>query len=166
MHFWFILLFSLNILGHGPHTGRCVPTDRPHKFGNISVCEVSSWCPIEDDRLVLGNDRPLITGSENHTVLVKNSIRFSYFGERFHRNNMPKHLCLYSSSDQETHLCNIFQLGNKKISIRVIHIIIGDIVRAAGGDYSTLATTGGVLAVHVQWSCNLDLDFMENCLPK
>ena len=25
--------------------------------------------------------RPLIMGSENHTVFIKNSIRFSYFGD-------------------------------------------------------------------------------------
>ena len=43
---------------------------------------------------------------------------------------------------------------------------LGDMVRAAEGDYGSLAATGGVLAIHIQWICNLDLDFMENCLPK
>ena len=33
--------------------------------------------------------RPLITGSEAHTAFIKNSIRFSHFGDTFHRNNMP-----------------------------------------------------------------------------
>ena len=28
-------------------------------------------CPVEDDRLVLGKERPLITGSEDHTVFIK-----------------------------------------------------------------------------------------------
>ena len=37
---------------------------------------------------------------------------------------------------------------------------------AAGGDYKTLSISGGVVAVHIQWICNLDWDFMENCLPK
>ena len=68
---------------------------------------------MEDDNLVLGRERPLIAGSEDHTVLIKNSIRFSYFGERFHRNNMPEHLCMYNSSDPDTWLCNIFKLGKK-----------------------------------------------------
>ena len=31
----------------------------------------SDRCPVEDDRLVLGKERPLITGSENHTVFIK-----------------------------------------------------------------------------------------------
>ena len=32
--------------------------------GNIIVCEIQSWCPVEDEGLVLGKERPLITGSE------------------------------------------------------------------------------------------------------
>ena len=39
-------------------------------------------------------------------------------------------------------------------------------VEAAGGDYEKLSVTGGVVAVHIQWICNLDFDFMEHCLPK
>ena len=31
-------------------------------------------CPVEDDRLVLGRSRPLITGSENHTAFIKVSL--------------------------------------------------------------------------------------------
>ena len=42
----------------------------------------------------------------------------------------------------------------------------GEIVSAAGGDYDKLSISGGVVAVHIQWICNLDWDFMENCLPK
>ena len=42
----------------------------------------------------------------------------------------------------------------------------GEIVEAAGGNYSTLSVNGGVVAVHIQWICNLDFDFMENCLPR
>ena len=30
-----------------------------------------SRCPVEDDRLVLGDKKPLITGSESHTVFIK-----------------------------------------------------------------------------------------------
>ena len=59
----------------------------------------------------MGKSRPLITGSEHHTVFIKNSIKFSYFGERFHRNNMPNKICLYNFSDPDTWLCNIFKLG-------------------------------------------------------
>ena len=42
----------------------------------------------------------------------------------------------------------------------------GEIVSAAGGDYTSLAVSGGVVAVHIQWLCNLDYDFLQYCLPK
>jgi len=134
---------------HGPQTGRCVRSDRQ---ANVSVCEISSWCPVEDDRLLLGNKRPLITGSQKHTAFIKNSIRFSHFGDRFHRNNMPHGICVYNFSDPATHLCPIFRLG--------------DIVEAAGGNYTKMSVKGGVVAIHISWICNLDFDFMKNCLPK
>ena len=80
---------------------------------NVTVCEIQSWCPVEvsrtvgsgwlggvsfgwfgyltsslqDDRLLL-NDTALISGSATHTVFIKNSIRFSYFGPQYHRNNL------------------------------------------------------------------------------
>ena len=41
----------------------------------ICICVIGSLdfcrCPVEDDRLVLGKVRPLITGSENHTAFIK-----------------------------------------------------------------------------------------------
>ena len=35
------------------------------------VENLNDRCPVEDDRLVLGKERPLITGSEDHTVFIK-----------------------------------------------------------------------------------------------
>ena len=69
-------------------------------------------------RLILGRRRPLIAGSELHTVYIKNSIRFSYFGEKYHRNNLPNGICRYDFDDNTTRLCNIFRLGEW------VHIII------------------------------------------
>ena len=31
---------------------------------------------------------------------------------------------------------------------------------------SKTLNSGGVVAIHIQWICNLDFDFEENCLPK
>ena len=36
---------------------------------NVEI--LNGRCPVEDDRLVLGKERPLITGSEDHTVFIK-----------------------------------------------------------------------------------------------
>jgi hypothetical protein len=124
---------------------------------------------VEDDRLLLGKEKPLITGSEHHTIFIKNSIKFSYFGERFHRNNMPNHVCLYNFTDPNTWLCNIFKLGKMYICFFFCFLnypIIGEIVAAAGGDYTSLSIGGGVVALQIQWIYNLDFDFIQNCLPK
>ena len=37
----------------------------------IVIIIVSIRCPVEDDRLLLGKVRPLITGSEDHTAFIK-----------------------------------------------------------------------------------------------
>jgi len=86
------------VKGHGTQTGRCVPSDRQP---NTYVCEVGAWCPVEIDRLPLEvSDGPLIPGAENYTVFVKNSISFPRFGAQYHRNNMPKGICLFKVSFQ------------------------------------------------------------------
>ena len=74
-------------------------------------------------RLILGKRRPLVTGSEKHTVYIKNSIRFSYFGEKYHRNNLPKGICRYDFENETTWLCNIFTLGrsHKKKINQIFH---------------------------------------------
>ena len=88
-------------------------------------------CPVEDDLLLKKQNGRQIMGSENHTVFIKvgqrkifalekliltfqNSIRFSYFGDHFHRNNVPKTLCLFNYMDKDTSRCNIFRLGLQK----------------------------------------------------
>ena len=31
------------VFGHGPFTGRCVMSDRPHSHPNVTVCEIYAW---------------------------------------------------------------------------------------------------------------------------
>ena len=48
--------FLLRAAGHGPVTGRCVATDRARLAARgVTVCEIQSWCPVEDDRIVKGS---------------------------------------------------------------------------------------------------------------
>ena len=47
-----------------------------------------------------------------------------------------------------------------------ILMVAGDMVAAAGGNYTQLSISGGVVAVHIEWICNLDWDFVKYCLPK
>ena len=54
--------FLLRSAGHGPVTGRCVATDRARLAARgVTVCEIQSWCPVEDDRIVKGLDWQTIT---------------------------------------------------------------------------------------------------------
>ena len=58
-------LLKIVLLGHGPQTGKCVSSDRqqyrwpelknqsgftPSASYSQKVCEVQTWCPVEDDR--------------------------------------------------------------------------------------------------------------------
>ena len=65
-------------------------------------------------------DKSLIQGTENLTVLIKNTISFPFFGgSEYRRNNMPNGICMFRPEDDTTWLCPIFRLG--------------DIVKLAGG---------------------------------
>ena len=107
-----------NYKSHGRETGNCVKSDRDKK-GSVYTCEISGWCPVELDILPMA-DQPLIQGTENFTVLIKNAISFPWFDiEKYRRNNMPNGICKYKPDNESTHLCPIFRLG--------------DIVELAGG---------------------------------
>ena len=85
----------------------------------MHACEISGWCPVELD-ILPNSDQPLIKGTENFTVFIKNSISIPWFDEeKYRRNNMPNGICLFEASDDSTSLCPIFKLG--------------DIVELAGG---------------------------------
>ena len=104
---------------HGRETGRCVKGDRK-KDDKFYACEIRAWCPVELDVLPLP-DRPLIMGTENFTVFIKNMISFPLFDmHKYQRDNMPNGMCEYIPEDESTRLCSIFR--------------IGDIVRLAGGN--------------------------------
>ena len=94
---------------HGIETGKCVRGDRSD-YDSKFACEIKGWCPVEKD--ILPNPKlPLISGTENFTVLIKNTISFPLFGsQKYHRNNMPKGLCLYEPENDATWLCPIFRL--------------------------------------------------------
>ena len=56
---------------------------------------------MEIDQLPLDKaDGPLIPGAESYTVFIKNSISFTRFGEDYHRNNMPRGICIYEPDDE------------------------------------------------------------------
>lgn len=105
---------------HGAETGRCVRHDRLKTKDDVYVCEISGWCPVEHDHLIM-DEEPLIPKTELFTVLIKNAISFPWFDEnKFKRNNMPNGICVFDPNDESSWTCPIFRLG--------------DIVRLAGGN--------------------------------
>ena len=104
---------------HGRETGKCVKADR-EKVDEFFACEIRAWCPVELDILPTPNE-PLIVGSENFTVFIKNMISFPLFDMyKYRRDNIPNGMCEYIPKDPSTNLCSIFR--------------IGDIVKLAGGN--------------------------------
>ncbi|XP_041956169.1 P2X purinoceptor 4b isoform X2 [Alosa sapidissima] len=133
--------------GNGVQTGRCV-----NYSASVKTCQVLAWCPHEDDSNL---PKPaLLLKAENFTVMIKNSVRYPKFG--FSKKNILANVskgylktCRYHSTT-DPH-CPIFRLG--------------DMVHEAGADFPTMAEKGGVMAILIDWSC--DLDWPEkDCVPK
>ncbi|NXS72668.1 P2RX4 protein, partial [Pandion haliaetus] len=132
---------------NGIQTGECVPYN-----SSIKTCEVFAWCPVEDDYHI---PKPaFLQESENFTILVKNNIWYPKFN--FSKRNILPTInstylknCIYDS--QTDPFCPIFRLGK--------------IVEAAGQNFQEMAVEGGVMALQINWDCNLDRA-ASHCVPK
>ena len=91
-----------------------------------------AWCPVEnDDNLHITS--PVLQDTDKFTVYIKNSIAFPHFGPEYRRNNIIEDLSPSFFHATENPLGQIFN--------------IGEIVRMAGGNYSSLAIRGGVVGI-------------------
>lgn len=138
--------------GHGVMTGRCVKA--VHSKDNRHTCEISGWCPMEENVNALKNGSALLAGVRDFTVLIKNYVEFPLFKVR--RRNIPHWMstsyiksCIYDA--EHSPLCPIFR--------------IGDMVKDAGSDFDQMARKGGVIQVTITWDCDLDYD-LKHCLPQ
>ncbi|VDN35097.1 unnamed protein product, partial [Dibothriocephalus latus] len=140
---------ELLIFGHGIKTGRCIPST---VLTNVSVCEIYSWCPTEHQNPLPAT---LLRNAPNFTVLLKNSIEFPMFHVK--RRNIFDWMdvdflenCLYDRDNEEMKYCPRFR--------------IGDIIKYTGSETEDIWTQGGIVAIRIDWTCNLDYD-EEDCLP-
>ncbi|XP_041038513.1 P2X purinoceptor 3-like, partial [Carcharodon carcharias] len=96
----------------------------------------------------------MMTGAENFTIFIKNSIRFPSFN--FSKGNLLPSITqdyIESCSFHPVHhlFCPIFRLS--------------EIVSAAGQDFRALTLKGGVLGIRIEWKCNLDWA-ADSCVPR
>uniref|UniRef100_A0A672M7N3 P2X purinoceptor n=1 Tax=Sinocyclocheilus grahami TaxID=75366 RepID=A0A672M7N3_SINGR len=131
--------------GNGVQTGRCV-----HYSDSVKTCEVLGWCPMEKK-----DDPPnpaLLADAENFTIFIKNNIQFAKF--EFNKRNILPNMsssylatCVFNRNTNPN--CPIFR--------------IKDIFEETQEDFQTVAVYGGVMAVQIQWDCDLDKDL---CVPQ
>ncbi|KAM9371687.1 P2X purinoceptor 4 [Phaethornis superciliosus] len=132
---------------NGIQTGKCVPYN-----SSINTCQVFAWCPVEDDYQI---PKPaFLREAENFTILVKNNIWYPKFN--FSKRNILPTInstylknCIYDSHTDP--FCPIFRLGK--------------IVEAAGQNFQEMAVEGGVMALQINWNCNLD-QAASHCVPR
>ncbi|KFQ18500.1 P2X purinoceptor 4, partial [Merops nubicus] len=132
---------------NGIQTGECVWYN-----SSIKTCEVFAWCPVEDDYHT--PNPAFLREAENFTILVKNNIWYPKFN--FSKRNILPTInstylknCIYDS--QTDPFCPIFRLGK--------------IVEAAGQNFQEMAVEGGVMALQINWDCNLDRA-ASLCVPR
>ncbi|OXA44474.1 P2X purinoceptor 4 [Folsomia candida] len=128
----------------GALTGKCI----------AGRCQLSAWCPLEENKLPLADERPLLEGIQNYTVMLKLSVQFPACNEKKFRNILENATTSYLSGCQynpeNDTSCPIFR--------------IGDIVKWSGENFSQVAITGGVFRIESIWNCDFDWG-MSNCFP-
>ncbi|KAJ8262504.1 hypothetical protein GJAV_G00167190 [Gymnothorax javanicus] len=128
---------------NGLMTGRCVD------FTNSSMqCEIRGWCPAEIDTI---KTEPMAE-AESFTIFIKNNIRFPLFG--FTKGNL-----LPTMKQDELKKCN-FNMSYVYCPI----FKVGDILTYAGQDFESIAKKGGVIAIKINWVCDLDRS-ADECNP-
>lgn len=124
-------------LGNGIFTGHCL-TDE-------GQCEIEGWCPTENDTV----KTEYMEEVENFTIFIKNSVRFALFD--ITRGNFPPNINMNCTYDPVNNLyCPIFK--------------VGDILRYANENFSTIAEKGGQIGIHIRWICDFDQP-VDKCNP-
>ncbi|XP_041840298.1 P2X purinoceptor 3-like [Melanotaenia boesemani] len=121
---------------NGILTGKCVPFN-----STLKMCEIKGWCPAEIDTI---KTKPMME-VENFTIFIKNSIRFPTF-------NYTKGNFLPSMNETYIKSCNFDMVKNTYCPI----FRVGDVVRYAQQNFTTLANKGGVIGIKIGWMCDLD----------
>uniref|UniRef100_A0A8C8CJQ3 ATP receptor n=1 Tax=Oncorhynchus tshawytscha TaxID=74940 RepID=A0A8C8CJQ3_ONCTS len=125
------------------------PSQVTHKHTQTSVLEIRGWCPAEIDYI---KTHPMME-VENFTIFIKNSIRFPLF-------NFTKGNFLPTITPQYIKACNFDHENNTYCPI----FRVGDVIRYAHQNFTTLAQKGGVIGIKIGWMCDLDQS-EDECNP-
>ncbi|KAM9259888.1 LOW QUALITY PROTEIN: P2X purinoceptor 7-like [Cariama cristata] len=132
---------SVDIHSHGIQTGRCVNYN-----ATVKTCEVRAWSVESMEK---PSEPAVLRSSKDFTVLIKSNAHFPKFNYTIL--NIPPDLntsCIYNKITSP--LCPIFYLG--------------DILQEAKENFSVVAVKGGVIAIEINWDCNLN-SWFYNCSP-
>ncbi|XP_028834111.1 P2X purinoceptor 3b [Denticeps clupeoides] len=130
--------------GNGLMTGKCVPFN-----ATLKTCEIKGWCPAEIDSIKMN---PMME-VENFTIFIKNSIRFPLF-------NFTKGNFLPTITSDYIKKCNFNPVSDRYCPI----FKVGDVLKFAHQNFSTLANKGGVIGIKIGWVCDLDKS-EDECNP-
>ncbi|KAK1154594.1 P2X purinoceptor 4-like isoform X1 [Acipenser oxyrinchus oxyrinchus] len=136
-----------NQKSNGIPTGQCVEFN-----SSVKTCEVFAWCPIEGTSNA--SKLAILESAENFTVFIKNNIGFIDFNYT-KRNILPDmnetylKQCIFNRKTDP--YCPIFRLGH--------------IVQEAGRISQKWPIRGGVIAIQINWECDLDWLF-HKCVPE
>ncbi|KAA0190522.1 P2X purinoceptor 4 [Fasciolopsis buskii] len=92
----------------------------------------------------------------NYTFFIRSAIEFPYFDVK-RRNILPwmtehyLHTCMYDPISLKNQYCPVFR--------------VHDMIRLAGANPDRMLYFGGVIAITIDWSCDLDWS-VEYCVPK
>lgn len=96
----------------------------------------------------MNDNYPIFEEIENFTVLIKNTIRFPLFN--LQKRNIEETL----ETNSYLKKCRFHPVDHPRCPI----FKIGDIIKYADVDFIDIAKLGGVIAVQINWNCNLDWD--------
>uniref|UniRef100_A0A3B4BEB8 P2X purinoceptor n=1 Tax=Periophthalmus magnuspinnatus TaxID=409849 RepID=A0A3B4BEB8_9GOBI len=130
---------------NGILTGKCVQWNSVNK-----TCEIQGWCPAEVDTIKT-TPMPEV---ENFTIFIKNSIRFPTF--KYTKGNF-----LPTITEKYIQSCNYDTENNTYCPI----FRVGDVIRYAQQNFTTLANKGGVIGIKIGWMCDLDKSD-DHCNPE
>uniref|UniRef100_H3BD16 P2X purinoceptor n=1 Tax=Latimeria chalumnae TaxID=7897 RepID=H3BD16_LATCH len=137
---------EMDHFGNGQKTGKCVRYN-----DNIYTCEIFAWCPAENDE---APSESITEFAPNLTIFIKNNIYFPKL--KFSRGNI-----LEDSDSSYLKNCTYDKIASPYCPI----FKLGYIVKEAGETFENLTKEGGVIAVIINWNCNLDLA-ATNCIPR